>query len=389
MTRIDAPWLTSDGARAVMAALSGGGQQAWFVGGCVRNALLGVPVSDIDIATDARPDRVSALAEAAGLRVVPTGIDHGTVTVIAGHQPYEVTTFRRDIETDGRRAVVAFADSISEDAHRRDFTMNALYAAPDGTLSDPIGGLPDLRAGHVRFIDHPEDRIREDYLRILRFFRFHAWYGDPAGGLDPDGLAACAALHDGLAKVSAERCGQEMMKLLAAPDPAPAVAAMTAAGVLTALVPGAGAGLLTVLIHVEGVAGLSPDPIRRLAALGGQEPERALRLSRAEAARLQQLRTSMQDETGPGELGYRLGATMAQDVLVLRAALGGREADRDDLQMAVDGALQVFPLRAADLMPGLSGPELGVALREAEARWIASGFALGRDELVSLAANRG
>lgn len=389
MTRINAPWLTSAGARAVMAALTGGGHQAWFVGGCVRNALLDVPVSDIDIATDARPDRATALAEAAGLRVVPTGIDHGTITVIAAHQPFEVTTFRRDVETDGRRAVVAFADTIFEDAQRRDFTMNALYAGSDGTLTDPIGGLPDLRARHVRFIGHPEDRIREDYLRALRFFRFHAWYGDPDGGLDPEGLAACAALHDGLAQVSAERCGQEMIKLLSAPDPAPAVAAMTAAGVLTALIPGAGAGLLTVLVHVEGVAGLAPDPIRRLAALGGQEPERALRLSRAEAARLQQLRRAMQDETGPGEMGYRLGAVMARDVLVLRAALGGREADPDQLRAAGEGAAQVFPLRAADLMPDLSGPALGAALRAAEARWIASGFALGRDELVPPPANRG
>ncbi len=175
----------------------------------------------MDIATDARPEKVTALIEAAGYKVVPTGIAHGTVTVVADHHPYEVTTFRRDLETDGRRARVAFADDVAEDARRRDFTMNALYADAEGTVVDPLGGLGDLERRCVRFVGEAEARIREDYLRILRFFRFHAWYGDPAEGLDPEGLAACAGLADGLERLSRERVGHETLRLLAAADPAP------------------------------------------------------------------------------------------------------------------------------------------------------------------------
>jgi len=178
MTRIDEAWLTEPATQQVCRALTEGGAQALFVGGCVRNALLGAPVSDIDITTDAHPERVMALAAAAGIKAVPTGIAHGTVTLVANSIPHEVTTFRRDVETDGRRAVVAFSDSIHEDAARRDFTMNALYARPDGTVLDPLDGLPDLQARRVRFIGDATDRIREDYLRSLRYFRFHAWYGD-------------------------------------------------------------------------------------------------------------------------------------------------------------------------------------------------------------------
>ena len=184
MTRIKEAWVNDPDTQKVCAALTDGGAQALFVGGCVRNALLGVPVSDIDIATDARPERVVQLAEKAGIKAVPTGIDHGTVTLVSGGVPHEVTTFRRDVETDGRRAKIAYSDRVEEDAARRDFTMNALYARPDGTVLDPLGGLPDLRARRVRFIGRAEDRIREDYLRSLRFFRFlpgpsrHVW---PAG----------------------------------------------------------------------------------------------------------------------------------------------------------------------------------------------------------------
>ena len=177
--RIEAPWLKAPGPARVMAALTRAGHRAYFVGGTVRNALMGLEPGDIDIATDALPERVMALARAAGLKPVPTGVAHGTVTVVADGQGIEVTTFRRDVETDGRRAVVAFSELIEHDAERRDFTMNALYATASGEVIDPLGGLPDLEARRVRFVGEPRDRIREDFLRILRFFRFHAWYGDP------------------------------------------------------------------------------------------------------------------------------------------------------------------------------------------------------------------
>lgn len=378
--RIEAEWLSDPAAQAVCGMLTKAGHQAFFVGGCVRNALLGARVSDLDIATDARPERVIALARDAGLKPVPTGVDHGTVTVVAEGRPLEVTTFRKDVQTDGRRAVVAFADTLEEDARRRDFTMNALYAAPDGTLADPLGGLPDLRARHLRFIGDPEARIREDYLRILRFFRFHAWYGGDA--LDADGLAACTGLAEGIERLSRERIGHEMRRLLEAPDPAPSVAAMEAAGVLMRVLPGAGSGQLAVLVHLEAEAGVPPAWLRRLAALGGPDPSEPLRLSKAEARGLAVLRDGQGAEMGPGELGYRLGAEAAQDVLLLRAALAVAPWDAEDARLARHGARRTFPLKAADLADRHSGPDLGQALKQAEARWIASGFTLDRDALL-------
>ena len=219
--RIEAIWTKQGPAQTVCSVLTAAGHQAWFVGGCVRNALIGASMSDLDITTDALPDTVVALAKAAGLRVIPTGIDHGTVTILAENQPFEVTTLRRDVATDGRHATVSFATTLDQDARRRDFTMNALYATPDGTVIDPLGGLSDLIARRVRFVGDPDARITEDFLRILRFFRFHAWFGDPAEGIDAEGLAACAAHLDGLELLSRERIGAEMRKLLAAPDPAP------------------------------------------------------------------------------------------------------------------------------------------------------------------------
>ncbi len=385
MTRITDEWLTNPATQAVCAALEAGGAQALFVGGCVRNALLGVPVSDIDIATDARPERVLQLAAAAGIKAVPTGLDHGTVTLVSGGIPHEVTTFRRDVETDGRRAVVAFAERVEEDAARRDFTVNALYARPDGTVLDPLGGLADLRARKVRFIGDAAARIHEDYLRSLRYFRFHAWYGDPEMGFDPEALAAIAGNLEGLSRLSRERVGAEMLKLLAAPDPAPSVAAMRQTGVLARLLPGADDRALAPLVHLEQAAGVAPDPIRRLAALGGEDVADRLRLSRAQARQLDQLRHAAAGTAGAGELGYRLGVEAARDALLLRAAISGQPWDAGALESAAKGARASFPIRAGDLMPRLQGPALGARLKQLEAEWIASGFRLGREELLDRA----
>lgn len=380
--RIEGDWIRRPETRAVCDALAAGGHRALFVGGCVRNALLGVPVGDIDIATDAHPETVMTCAREAGLKPVPTGIDHGTITVVSGGVPHEVTTFRADIETYGRHAHVAFGQSIEADARRRDFTMNALYAEPDGRVIDPLGGLPDLCARRVRFIDDPGQRIREDTLRILRFFRFHACYGDPGGGLDPDGLAACAAAHDSLATLSRERIGAEMRKLLGAPDPGPAVAAMQAAGVLGAILPGADAAALAPLVHLESKTDTAPDPLRRLAALGGTDVPDRLRLSRAEARRLAHLRDGIANGMSEAEIGYRFGAGEGGDIVLLRAALLGTPLCTEAFADLQRGAAAVCPVRALDLMPGYSGAELGRRLSEIEARWIASGFTLGREDLL-------
>jgi poly(A) polymerase len=367
----------------VCAALTDGGAQALFVGGCVRNALLGVAVSDIDIATDAHPERVIALAEQAGIKAVPTGIEHGTVTLVKNGIAHEVTTFRRDIETDGRRAVVAYASDISDDAARRDFTMNALYARPDGTLVDPLNGLPDLQARRVRFIGDADDRIREDYLRSLRYFRFHAWYGDAATGFDPDALSAIARNLDGLQTLSKERIGHEFFKLLAAPDPAPDVAAMRSTGALSLVLPGSDDRMLAILVHLEQQADVPPSALRRLAALGGVDVDQALRLSKAQARDLDRLRDGIGSGQTPGELGYRLGGDLARDVILLRAAALEQPIDAAALTAARNGSAQNFPVRAADLMPAFQGPALGDELARLEARWIGSDFTLSRKALLS------
>ncbi|RBI77607.1 CCA tRNA nucleotidyltransferase [Roseovarius sp. TE539] len=380
--KVDGDWIADPAAQAVCRNLEEAGHHALFVGGCVRNALLGMPVTDIDIATDARPETVIRLARESGLRAVPTGIEHGTVTVVADGRGHEVTTFRRDVETDGRRAVVAYADTPQEDAHRRDFTMNALYARRDGTILDPLGGLADLNARRVRFIDDPDQRIREDYLRILRFFRFHAWYGAPGSGLDAEGLAAVACHVDGLAGLARERVGTEMIKLLSAPDPAPAVAAMRHASVLSRILPGADDAALAPLVHEEVQAGTAPDPIRRLAALGGAEAAARLRLSKVQGRRLTLLRDAVGSTMPPAELGYRYGAQAGMDILLLRAALlrtpvpAGAAAELDR------GAAAIFPVTGKDLMPDYSGPELGARLAELERRWIESDFSLTREALL-------
>lgn len=382
--QIDQPWLSAPETQAVFAALTANGADAYVVGGCVRNALLGVPVSDIDIATDATPETVLDLAKKAGIRAVPTGIEHGTVTLVEGGIPHEVTTFRKDVATDGRRAVVAFATDIAEDAARRDFTVNALYARPDGSIVDPLGGMPDLEARRIRFIGTAEDRIREDYLRSLRYFRFHAWYGDQEAGFDPDALAAIATNLDGLAQLSRERVGAEMLKLLCAPDPAPAIAVMRQTGVLGQILPGAEDRALAPLIHLERQAGLGADAIRRLASLsGGADLQDTLRLSKDQARKLERIHEAATGTMGAGELGYRLGAEQGRDALVLRAALMEQPLAPDAIKGVEHGAAQSFPVTAQDLMPDLTGAALGAELKRLEAIWIATGFCLDRAALLS------
>lgn len=374
MTQISAPWLQNAAAQRVCKLLTDAGYQAWFVGGCVRNALIGAPVSDLDLSTDAHPQTVLDLARAADIKAIPTGFDHGTVTLVVDDTPFEITTFRRDVATDGRRATVVFADNIADDARRRDFTMNALYAGADGQITDPLGGLPDLTARRVRFIEDPEQRIKEDYLRILRFFRFYAWYGDVNQGPDRDGIAACAAHIDGLKGLSIERVTAEILKLLSAPDPAPALAAMASTGALAQVLPGAVPGALAVLVHFEAETYTGPDPIRRLAVLGGT-PTQGLRLSNSQARHLSQITSGEAATT----IAYRHGADMGRDAALVVAASLGQSPDLDAIAQA---AHQIMPITAADLMPALSGPALGAALKQAEARWIASGFTLTKAELL-------
>ena len=375
-------WLHDADAQQVCRVVQDGGHRIYFVGGCVRDALLGLPDSDVDLSTDATSETVMALAKAAGVKAVPTGIEHGTVTLVSGGKPFEITTFRRDVETDGRRAVVAFSTDIAEDARRRDFTMNALYATPEGRVIDPLGGLPDLYARRLRFIEDAGQRIREDYLRTLRYFRFMAWYGDPEAGPEPEALDAIASNLDGLETLSAERVGQEFKKLLRAPDPAPALALMRQTGALPVLLPGSDDRWLSMLVHFEQMLGLEPDWLVRLAALGGEALADRLRLSKAEAKRL----TLLQEQgfAGPplAELAYRHGAGIARGAAMLRGAMAEQMPETTVLETISNAATARFPVMAKDLMPAFKGPALGQELARLEQIWINSGFTQTRAELL-------
>ncbi|MEM6439291.1 MAG: CCA tRNA nucleotidyltransferase [Pseudomonadota bacterium] len=385
--RVEAGWLASAAARQVAAALAAGGAEALFVGGCVRNALIGAAVADLDMATDAPPAEVQALLEAAGIRHVPTGIEHGTVTALVDGRGVEITTFRKDVETDGRRAVVAFGGTLEEDAARRDFTLNALYARPDGEVLDPLGhGLADLEARRIRFIGDPAARIEEDRLRILRFYRFHALYGEAQRGLDAAGQAACAAAAAGVEALARERIGAEIRKLLAAPDPGPALAAMAEAGVLARTLPSASLDALGRLAAAEALSGAAPDWKRRLVAMGVAPDDAAerLRLSRADLRALRSILAAKEEERPPGQNAYRHGAEAARDAALLTAAAAGAPPPKALQREVAKGATQEFPVSAEDLVArGMKpGKALGARLAKLEEAWLDSNFRLTRGEML-------
>jgi poly(A) polymerase len=373
-------WFQAGATQTIVEMFKAADQSAYFVGGCIRNSLMGVPVTDLDISTPMRPEGVMTLAKSAGLRAIPTGIEHGTVTVVAAGEPFEITTFRRDVATDGRRAVVAFAESLEEDACRRDFTMNALYADLGGAVLDPLGGMDDLRARKVRFIGEPRDRIREDYLRILRLFRFHAVYGDDEKGLDADALAGCAENIDGLDGLSKERVGAEIVKLLSARDPSTAIGAMEATGVLQTILPGASGRVLYPYVAQE----FHIDAMARLAALGGEDASALLKLSRKQSVRLAKFKNAMGSGHSIEEIAFEEGADMALCIAALRAAVFEQPLKTDVRAQILAASKQVFPVKARDLMPDYTGAELGAALKMLQGAWLASGFALTKAKLMQI-----
>jgi poly(A) polymerase len=386
-------------ARALLDAMANAGIAARFVGGCVRDALLGRPVAeiaDIDLATPARPEEVIAALAKAGLKAVPTGIAHGTVTAVVPPRHYEITTLRRDVETDGRRARVAFDADWTQDAARRDFTINAIYLDPDGTVHDPVGGLADLRAHRVRFVGEPAQRIAEDLLRVLRYYRFEARFG-PDGGNgtgDPAARAACRASVTQLPTLSAERVAQELIRLLGALNPVPSLRMMEADGVLAAILPEATRlDRLRKLIAIEP----EPDPLRRIAALvavdasGAAGMAERLRLSNAERDRLIGLAPPWPHEFDPGAAGdararrrtlYRLGAERTRNLALLIAADGGIDEARlkELLALAARWTPPVFPLAGHDVMAlGIPpGPRVGQLLAELRGWWEAGDFVADR-----------
>jgi poly(A) polymerase len=400
--RLEAAWLAEGAPALLLALLDRDGEEARVVGGAVRNALLAEPMGDIDIATTATPDEVIRRVEAAGFKAVPTGIEHGTVTVLAEGRPHEVTTLREDVETDGRRAKVAFGRDWRRDAERRDFTMNALSVARDGTIHDYVGGLVDLQARRVRFIGEPATRIAEDYLRILRFFRFHAAYGH--GAPDPAGVAACIAARHHLERLSRERVRMEMFKLLVAARAVPALAVMSEAGLLLSVL--AGVPLLASLsnmIKIEAALGLAADPVRRLGALAlfivedADRLRERLRLANAEHERLHAMadgwwRISAETGEQDGRAAlYRLGRVHFTDRVLLawtRSPAGIADTAWHDLaRLPERWTAPEFPLKAADFLErGVAkGPGLGAALRAAEEVWIAADFPTDSADVAAIA----
>src|ERR1700704_1250459 len=397
----DAPWLRSGPAARVLELLNGNGEEARVVGGAVRNALLKIPTGDIDIATTAVPDEVIRRAKAAGIKSVPTGIEHGTVTLVVDAQPFEVTTLREDTETFGRKAKVAFGRDWVRDAERRDFTINGLSVSADGVVHDHVGGLRDLAERRVRFIGDPDQRIAEDYLRILRFFRIHAAHG--AGEPDRNGYLACIRARAGLATLSAERVRMEMLKLVIAEGAAGAVAAMADGGLLLPIFGGIGyTGPFAAMITAERLLGLKPDAVRRLGGVAVAVTEDArrvatrLRLSNAETRALDSMghrwwRLAGMDEATARRRLYRLGADRYRDRLMLAWARVGGETSaarwRELATLPERWSAPKFPLKAADFVArGIAeGPTLGQVLALAEDAWLAADFPLDEPALKTIA----
>lgn len=395
-----AAWLDRPDTKRVFAALNGAGGETRAVGGAVRDALLGLPVSDVDFATAIPPEKVMARARKVGLKAVPTGMAHGTVTVVADGTSFEVTTLRRDVETFGRHATVAFTEDWTEDAQRRDFTLNALYAGADGTVFDPLGGYADLAAGRVRFIGDPVMRIREDYLRILRFFRFNATYGK--GGFDADGLKACVRERGGLRRLSAERVASELKRLLVAPRASEAMQVLFGHGLLCDILGGVPRlGRFERLIAIESALGREPSAILRLAALAVFVPDDAMRIARrfklsnAEQSLLalggEPFDAGLPDEAAAKRSLYALGPKhYAARVLLAWANSAAPATDaawQNVATLAERWEAPVFPLRGPDIMAlDVSGPEIGEMLRTLEQHWIDGGFGQDREELLARAA---
>jgi poly(A) polymerase len=399
--RLTAPWLKSGPAARVLELLNTNGEQARVVGGAVRNTLMNVAVGDIDIATSALPDEVTRRATAVGIKSVPTGIEHGTVTLVVDAQPFEVTTLREDTETFGRKAKVAFGRDWAADAARRDFTINGLSVDADGVVYDYVGGLDDVAARRVRFIGDPNMRIAEDYLRILRFFRIHAAFG--SGEPDRAGYLACIAGRAGLAALSAERLRMEMLKLVVAQGATAAVSAMSDAGLLLPIFGGvAYTGPFAGMVSAERLLGLKPDPVRRLAALAVAVTEDArriaarLRLTNAEARALDSMghrwwRLEAMDQATARRRLYRLGEDGYRNRLLLAWARAGGNADdarwRELATLPQRWSAPKFPLKAADFIArGMAeGPALGQVLALAEDAWLAADFPLDQTTIAAIA----
>ena len=380
--KISASWLRKPSTQSIMEILISDGHEAYFVGGCVRDTLFNLNTTDVDIATSAHPKKVLEIMKKAGLKAIPTGIDHGTVTVVADQQSYEITTFREDIETDGRKAKVKFSKSLTEDAKRRDFSINAIYCEQDGTILDPLGGLTDIAEKRITFIGDPYERIKEDYLRILRFFRFAALFSTNKKFLEIE-ISALSDLRDGLDTISAERKSDEIFKLFAAPNLIFSISLMEKTNIISKVFHTYYFNCLATLQDIENRHEISPCATRRLAAYTEDNLKLHLRFSNKTANTHKILRDEAEGPKGAAELSYRYSEKLALDIILVRASLQGTEFSKDILSQIKLGSAVEFPIKSSDLSEYFSGPKLGTMLKLLEQKWIESDFTLNKKKLLS------
>ena len=380
--KISADWLTKPSTQLVMQILLSGGYEAFFVGGCVRNTLFDFKATDIDISTSATPKRVMELMSQAGLKTIPTGIDYGTVTVVADKQNYEITTFRKDIETDGRRAKVKFSGSVFEDAKRRDFSINAIYSEQNGTILDPLNVIADITDKRIKFIGDPYLRIKEDYLRILRFFRFLALFGREDETYKKE-IAAINDLRDGLDGISAERKSDEILKLFSAPNPKYSVFLMETAGINSKIFDNYDYYSLDNLKKLEDRVEVSPSATRRLAAYTNDNLKSQLRFSNKIAKAHKVLREEAISKKDAAELSYRYNDKVALDIILVRSSLNSTEFVDSVFSRIKLGSAAKFPIKSVDLVEYFSGQKLGEMLSCLEQKWIESDFTLNKEMLMS------
>ncbi len=380
-------WLKSAAVRLIWKILSSNGNKVYFVGGCVRDSIQGREIKDVDISTDALPSRVIEMVEAAGLKVIKTGFEHGSVKVLIEQDSFEVTTFRSDLVTDGRHSKVSFSRNILDDASRRDFTMNAIYMTIDGDILDPLYGWEDLVNGYVRFIGKPEKRIKEDYLRILRYFRFISTYGEHINYKDDIAVQACSEAIEGLKTLSQSRIWEELQKILLAADPYPVLKLMKVSKILDEILPSANIECLANFLKIERKVKLEAIVMNRLLALNVNSVRfwvEKFPLTKEQCAWVSKVLISISDNSSPKVKGYKYGMNLALVSLALVNANSFEKFDQNDLADIKLGCSKKFPLSSSDLLEFFSpSKELGDELKRLKVLWFDSDLELDRNDLLA------
>ena len=381
--QINSEWIKNKVTQNILKIFEGADHNAYLVGGCIRNSILNIPVTDIDISTDATPQQTVDLFNRENFKVAPTGFSHGTVTVISEGIPYQITTMRSDQNTDGRHADVVFSDDIKKDAERRDFTINALYADSTGKIINPIGGLEDFNPLAIKFIGDPNNRIQEDYLRILRFFRFHAQFSELVTQFDKVALDAIKKNQDGLKKLSKERIWSELKKILSTSNPARSLYKMSQLGILEIILENKNVHNLKRFNLIEKKMGLEPEPIRRLVAITENTDDTFLNLSRKEAKKFSLLKGLLKKKYDPAELVYQFNREIAQSVLAIYTFYKGEKLRLSDIKKIEKACLFPCPITGAQISKYMDGPAVGIKIKEAQRAWIKSNFKSDEAKILS------